>query len=155
MTVFLKCPSPPSVVSSSDNVMVQYHALGLLYHIRKQDRLAITKLLAKLTKMSLKSPYAVILLIRIACRMIEEEDQQDSGSPYFDFIESCLRHKVRLFVFVLTGYSIKNLGCTGYPAGYSALFVYPISGRISDLTCRISGPIPDIENTRIYGRMSG
>jgi hypothetical protein len=25
--------------------------------------------------------------------MIEEEDQ-DSGSPYFDFIESCLRHKV-------------------------------------------------------------
>ena len=48
---------------SSDNVMVQYHALGLLYHIRKTDRLAITKLLAKLTKMSLKSPYAVILLI--------------------------------------------------------------------------------------------
>jgi hypothetical protein len=34
--------------------MVQYHALGLLYHLRKQDRLAITKLLAKLTKMSLR-----------------------------------------------------------------------------------------------------
>ena len=86
------------LVDSSDNVMVQYHALGLLYHIRKQDRLAITKLLAKLTKMSLKSPYAVILLIRIACKMIEEEDQ-DSGSPYFDFIESCLRHKVRGFSY--------------------------------------------------------
>jgi hypothetical protein len=85
-------------MDSSDNVMVQYHALGLLYHIRKQDRLAITKLLAKLTKMSLKSPYAVILLIRIACKMIEEEDQ-DSPSPYFDFIESCLRHKVRHFRF--------------------------------------------------------
>jgi hypothetical protein len=42
---------------------------------------------------ALRSPYAVILLIRIACKMIEEEDQ-DSGSPYFDFIESCLRHKV-------------------------------------------------------------
>ena len=64
---------------TSDNVMVQYHALGLLYHIRKTDRLAITKLLAKLTKMSLKSPYAVILLIRIACKMIEEEDEV--GSP--------------------------------------------------------------------------
>merc|ERR1719365_425883 len=61
---------------SSDNIMVQYHALGLLYHIRKHDRLAITK---QLTRMSLKSPYAVILLIRIACKMIEEEDQ-DTGS---------------------------------------------------------------------------
>jgi len=83
---------------SSDSVMVQYHALGLLYHIRKTDRLAITKLLAKLTKMSLKSPYAVILLIRIACKMIEEEDS-DSSSPYFDFIESCLRHKSEMVIY--------------------------------------------------------
>jgi len=83
---------------SSDSVMVQYHALGLLYHIRKTDRLAITKLLAKLTKMSLKSPYAVILLIRIACKMIEEEDS-DSSSPYFDFVESCLRHKSEMVIY--------------------------------------------------------
>jgi len=83
---------------TSDNVMVQYHALGLLYHIRKHDRLAITKLLAKLTKMSLKSPYAVILVIRIACKMIEEEDH-DSNSPYFDFIESCLRHKSEMVIY--------------------------------------------------------
>jgi len=83
---------------TSDNVMVQYHALGLLYHIRKQDRLAITKLLAKLTKMSLKSPYAVILVIRIACKMIEDEDH-DSSSPYFDFIESCLRHKSEMVIY--------------------------------------------------------
>jgi len=83
---------------SSDSVMVQYHALGLLYHIRKTDRLAITKLLTKLTKMSLKSPYAVILLIRIACKMIEEEDS-DSSSPYFDFVESCLRHKSEMVIY--------------------------------------------------------
>lgn len=83
---------------SSDNVMVQYHALGLLYHIRKHDRLAITKLLAKLTKMPLKSPYAIILLIRIACKMIEEEDS-DSSSPYFDFVESCLRHKSEMVIY--------------------------------------------------------
>merc|ERR1712048_1488217 len=62
------------------------------------DRLAITKLLAKLTKMSLKSPYAVILLIRIACKMIEEEDS-DSSSPYFDFVESCLRHKSEMVIY--------------------------------------------------------
>jgi len=83
---------------NSDNVMVQYHALGLIYHLRKQDRLAITKLLSKLTKMSLKSPYAVCLLIRIACKMIEEEDS-DTSSPYFDFVESCLRHKSEMVIY--------------------------------------------------------
>jgi len=83
---------------SSDNVMVQYHALGLLYHLRKSDKLAITKLLSKLTKMSLKSPFAVCMLIRIACKMIEEEDG-DSSSPYFDFVEACLRHKSEMVIY--------------------------------------------------------
>lgn len=59
---------------NSENVMVQYHALGVLYHIRKSDRLAVTKLVAKLTRMSLKSPYAVCMLIRIVCKLLEEED---------------------------------------------------------------------------------
>merc|ERR1712110_889267 len=95
---------------NSDNVMVQYHALGLLYHIRKTDRLAITKMLAKLTKMSLKSPYAVILLIRIACKMIEEEDS-DSSSPYFDFVESCLRHKSEMVIYE-AAHAIVNLKLT-------------------------------------------
>jgi Flp pilus assembly protein protease CpaA len=45
------------------SVMVQYHALGVLYHIRKSDRLAVNKLVAKLTRMSLKSPYAVCMLV--------------------------------------------------------------------------------------------
>jgi coatomer subunit gamma len=49
---------------NTDSVMVQYHALGVLYHIRKTDRLAVTKLVAKLTRMSLKSPYAVCMLVR-------------------------------------------------------------------------------------------
>ena len=43
--------------------MVQYHGLGLLYQIRKTDRLAVTKLVAKLTKFPLKSPYAVCFLV--------------------------------------------------------------------------------------------
>ena len=47
------------------SVMVQYHALGVLYHIRKADKLAVTKLLAKLTKSHMKSPFAVTLLVSI------------------------------------------------------------------------------------------
>lgn len=45
------------------SVMVQYHALGLMYHIKKTDRLAVTKLVAKLTRSSMKSPFAVCMLV--------------------------------------------------------------------------------------------
>lgn len=85
---------------NSDSVMVQYHALGLLYHIRKNDRLAVTKLVAKLTRMSLKSPFAVCMLIRIACKLLEEESSGEyADSPLFDFVESCLRHKSETVVY--------------------------------------------------------
>lgn len=43
--------------------MVQYHGLGLLYQIRKNDRLGVTKLVANLTKTPLKSPYAACHLV--------------------------------------------------------------------------------------------
>eukprot|EP00095_Tigriopus_kingsejongensis_P010714 maker-scaffold179_size282488-snap-gene-1.26 protein:Tk10714 transcript:maker-scaffold179_size282488-snap-gene-1.26-mRNA-1 annotation:"coatomer subunit gamma-2" len=85
---------------NSDSVMVQYHALGLLYHIRRSDRLAVTKLVSKLTKSALKSPYAVCMLIRIACKLIEEDaDEGGPSSPYFDFVESCLRHKSEMVIY--------------------------------------------------------
>lgn len=45
--------------------MVQYHALGLLYHIRKTDRLAVKKLVEKFTRATPKSPYAVCMLVSI------------------------------------------------------------------------------------------
>ncbi|XP_044755635.1 coatomer subunit gamma [Coccinella septempunctata] len=92
---------------NSDNIMVQYHALGLLYHIRKSDRLAVTKLVAKLTRMSLKSPYAVCMLIRITAKLIEEEDS-GSDSPLFEFLESCLRHKSEMVVYE-AAHAIVNL----------------------------------------------
>ncbi|XP_064605272.1 LOW QUALITY PROTEIN: coatomer subunit gamma-2-like [Liolophura sinensis] len=83
---------------SSDNIMVQYHALGLLYHIRKSDKLAVTKLVSKFSKHSLKSPYAYCLLIRIASKLLEEEGG-GSSNPLFDFIEGCLRHKSEMVIY--------------------------------------------------------
>ncbi|XP_052858796.1 coatomer subunit gamma isoform X3 [Drosophila gunungcola] len=96
---------------NSENIMVQYHALGLLYHIRKSDRLAVSKLVNKLTRGSLKSPYAVCMLIRIACKLIEEEDipsEELSDSPLFTFIESCLRHKSEMVIYE-AAHAIVNL----------------------------------------------
>ncbi len=59
---------------SSDNPMVQFHALGLLYHIRKSDRLAVNKLVQKWSKSGLKSPYAICYLIRLASKLIDEDE---------------------------------------------------------------------------------
>ncbi|XP_072181586.1 coatomer subunit gamma-2-like [Diadema setosum] len=84
--------------ASSDNIMVQYHALGLLYHLRKHDRLAASKMVSKYTRGGLKSPYATCLLIRIAAKLIEDEDS-GHDSPLFDFIENCLRHKSEMVIY--------------------------------------------------------
>lgn len=76
---------------SSDNHMVQFHALGLLYQIRSSDKLAVTKLLQKFTKSGLRSPLALCYLIRIAAKLVEDEENTDRAP--LTFIESCLRHK--------------------------------------------------------------
>lgn len=85
---------------NSDNVMVQYHALGVLYQARKADKHAVVKLVAKLTKSSPKSPYAGCLLIRMACKLIEEqEDGAGGSSELISFIQCCLRHKSEMVAY--------------------------------------------------------
>lgn len=93
---------------NSENVMVQYHALGLMYHIRKTDRLAVTKLVTKLTRSSLKSPFAVCMLIRIACKLLEEEVEGSMDSVLSDYIEACLKHKSETVVYE-AAHAIVNL----------------------------------------------
>ncbi|KAG2460094.1 COPG2 protein, partial [Polypterus senegalus] len=78
--------------------ITDYHALGLLYHLRKNDRLAVTKMLNTFTKSGLKSPFAYCMLIRIASRLLEETDG-GHDSPLFDFIEGCLRNKHEMVVY--------------------------------------------------------
>ena len=47
------------------------------------------------------------MLIRIACKMIEEEEGKES-TPYFEFIESCLRHKSEMVIYE-AAHAIVNL----------------------------------------------
>jgi coatomer protein complex subunit gamma len=83
---------------SSDHFMVQYHAIGLLYHIRKHDRLAVTKMVTKLSQSGLRSPFGYTLLIRIACKVLENEERTSSTRLY-DFLEICLREKNEMVVY--------------------------------------------------------
>ncbi|CAD5220384.1 unnamed protein product [Bursaphelenchus okinawaensis] len=82
---------------NSDNPMVQYHALGLLYQIRSNDKLAVSKLLHKFGKSGMRSPLALCYLIRIAANLIQEEEATDR-TP-LAFIESCLRHKSEMVTY--------------------------------------------------------
>jgi coatomer subunit gamma len=69
--------SQPPVVSTS--YVTQYHALGLLYLIRQQDRMAVTKMIQQLgggksgTGTSLKNQMALCMLIRYAAKVMEED----------------------------------------------------------------------------------
>lgn len=94
---------------NSDNVMVQYHALGLLYQARKSDKHAVIKLVGKLMRSSQKSPYAACMLIRMACKLLEEVDE---GTELLEFVVSCLRHKSEMVVFE-AAHALVNLGRNG------------------------------------------
>mmetsp|Transcript_28720 Transcript_28720/g.80856 ORF Transcript_28720/g.80856 Transcript_28720/m.80856 type:complete len:893 (+) Transcript_28720:167-2845(+) len=85
----------------SKHSMVQFHAVALLHALRQNDRLAISKLVSSLTRGSVRSPLAQCLLVRYVSEVISES-QGGSGNeerPFYDFLESCLRHKSEMVIF--------------------------------------------------------
>ncbi|KAF9182263.1 coatomer subunit gamma [Haplosporangium sp. Z 767] len=95
MTSFGNMPQTYAAVSSSN--IVQYHALGLLYAIRQKDRMAVSKLVQNYAAKSgmsgsiLRSPFAQCLLVRYACKVMEEDPS--STRAVYDLLEGWLRHK--------------------------------------------------------------
>ena len=63
----------------STSYMSQYHGLGLLYLIRQQDRMAVTKMIQQLgggksgAGNALKNPMALCMLIRYAAKVVEDD----------------------------------------------------------------------------------
>jgi len=85
----------------SKHSMVQFHAVALLHALRQNDRLAVSKLVTSLTRGSVRSPLAQCLLVRYVSEVISES-QGGSGNeerPFYDFLESCLRHKSEMVIF--------------------------------------------------------
>lgn len=82
---------------NSKSAMVQYHALGVLYHIKQKDRIAVSKLvISQMKSASLRSPYATCLLIRYVSKVMETES--DNATMY-EFLESCLRNKSEMVIY--------------------------------------------------------
>ena len=63
----------------STSYITQYHALGLLFLIRQQDRMAVTKMIQQLgggksgAGTTLKNPMALCMLIRYAAKVMEDD----------------------------------------------------------------------------------
>lgn len=76
--------------SKSRDQMVQYHALGLMYQLRKHDKLAVTKLLNTVRK-SAKSPFAICQLIRYTIELLKDISGEEAMSLY-EFLATCLRN---------------------------------------------------------------
>ncbi|KAL3314226.1 Coatomer subunit gamma-2 [Cichlidogyrus casuarinus] len=102
--------------ANSTKPMVQYHAIGLLYQIKKNDRQAITKMIHKFTRLSSRSPYAHCLLIRIVARQIAE-DGLDQSRDLFDFLETSLRSKSEMVIFEAAKAIISVKGTTAKELG--------------------------------------
>lgn len=82
---------------ASKSAMVQYHALGVLYHIKQKDRIAVSKLvIGQMKSASLRSPYATCLLIRYVSKVMEVENDSDQ---MYEFLESCLRNKSEMVIY--------------------------------------------------------
>jgi len=68
----------PQTIQSTSYIM-QYQGLGLLYQIRQQDRMAVTKMIQQLGGgkngggTTLKNPMALCMLIRYAAKVMEED----------------------------------------------------------------------------------
>ncbi|KAF8482068.1 adaptin N terminal region-domain-containing protein [Russula ochroleuca] len=81
----------------STSYIAQYHALGLLYLIRRQDRMAVTKMIQQLgggkpgSGTALKNPMALSMLIRYAAKVVEEDPNVQK--QMLDLLEQWLRHK--------------------------------------------------------------
>lgn len=97
--------------TASPNQMVQFHAMQLLYKIKSNDRLAVSKLVQQFSsRNSLKSPLALVCLIRYASKLLHDEvaegrlgDGYQTGSSIstigYSFLESSLKHKSEMVIY--------------------------------------------------------
>jgi coatomer protein complex subunit gamma len=85
--------------TGSKHAMVQFHALALIYDLKKQDRLALHKVVLGLAKASSKSPMAECLLIRYATQILTTERDQQIEKTLISYLDSCLRHKSEMVCY--------------------------------------------------------
>lgn len=85
---------------TSEESMVQFHALGLLYAIKQHDKQAVSKMVSQLSRTPLRSPLAVILLIRYTTGLLGGGDvPAATARASYEFLERCLNHRSDMVIY--------------------------------------------------------
>lgn len=54
--------------------LIQYHGLGLMYHIKQHDKMAVMKIIQQLSRGNLlRSPFAYCMLLRYTVKIMEDD----------------------------------------------------------------------------------
>eukprot|EP01059_Diplonema_ambulator_P027301 TRINITY_DN4522_c4_g1_i1.p1 TRINITY_DN4522_c4_g1~~TRINITY_DN4522_c4_g1_i1.p1 ORF type:complete len:858 (+),score=396.05 TRINITY_DN4522_c4_g1_i1:43-2616(+) len=79
------------------NNMVQYHALGLLHKLKKNNRLFVLKQVQSVQTIPIRSASAICLLIRMCTEILQDDF---AGNPeLYQFVHASLRHGNEKVVF--------------------------------------------------------
>jgi coatomer subunit gamma len=80
--------SPPK-----NSRMVQYHAIAVLYYLKQNDPLAVSKLITSNTS-GFRSPLSSCLLIKYSIKVLKAESSKSERSKaIFSFLENCLNYE--------------------------------------------------------------
>lgn len=147
----------------SPNIMVQYHATQLFYQIKANDRLAVSKFVQRLSgvatngsntastiKARMRSPLAIVCLIRYTSKLLHEEVMEGRAAPDgsimdatelcsigYRYLESCLRHETEMISFEAAK-AICNLPIQAPEVVLPALSVLQLSLSSSKPTSRLA-----------------
>ncbi|KAI6251411.1 putative coatomer subunit gamma [Erysiphe necator] len=90
--------SSGSQMPANNSTMTQYHAIGLLYQMRINDKMALSKMVQQYgAPGAVKSPAAILLLVRLAAQLAEEDQQL--RKPMMQLLDGWLRHKNEMVNF--------------------------------------------------------
>lgn len=85
-------------VPINSSTMTQYHAIGLLYQMRMHDKMALVKMVKQFgVPGAVKSPAAVLLLVRLAAQLAEEDPTLRPSMV--QLLDGWLRHKSEMVNF--------------------------------------------------------
>lgn len=77
--------------------IAQYHALGLLYHMRSHDKMALLKLIQQASSGTLRSSPAAVLLIRLIGPLVDED--VSLRPQLFGLLQQMLTHRSDMVQF--------------------------------------------------------
>jgi len=127
----------------SKHQMVQFHALGLIYELKKSDRLALHKVVTSLAKSSLKSPMAECLLIRYAAQALMSDRDPSVEKMLMSYLDSCLRNKNEMVTYEAAR-ALCSLAVVDDAAGGQTVLGYDISHVTTVLQIFLTSPKPVI-----------